>query len=69
MRQRNRMTLVALAMLVVGVILLAGWRSLGPETSDLVPRDTQSLLLPSFQRSEIRGQSQDLERPLLHYRT
>ena len=46
---------VALIVLVVSVILLTGWRGVGPETSDLVPRDSQSLLLPSFKRSEILG--------------
>lgn len=40
---------------VVAVILLAGWRGVGPETSDLIPHDTQSLLFPSFKRSEILG--------------
>src|ERR1700751_3145458 len=46
---------LALIVLVVSVILLAGWRGVGPETSNLVPRDTQSLLFPSFKRSEILG--------------
>lgn len=53
MRAFNR---VALLVLGIGVILiLAGWRSVGPETSNLIPRDTQSLLFPSFKRSEILG--------------
>lgn len=53
MRPINR---VALVVLVVSVLLVvAGWRALGPETSDLIPRDTQSLLFPSFKRSEILG--------------
>ena len=51
----KRFNMVALIVLVVSVILLAGWRGLGPETSDLIPRDTQSLLFPSFKRSEILG--------------
>jgi uncharacterized protein with PQ loop repeat len=46
---------LALIVLVVSVILLAGWRDVGPETSDLIPRDTQSLLFANFKRSEILG--------------
>jgi uncharacterized protein with PQ loop repeat len=47
---------VALVVLTVGVIILiAGWSSAGPETSDLIPRDTQSLLVPEMKRSEVLG--------------
>ena len=47
---------VALVVLAVGVIiLLAGWTGVGPETSDLVPHDSQSLLVPSMKRSEVLG--------------
>ena len=46
---------VMLLVLVIGVIFLAGWRGVGPETSDLIPRDTQSLLFPSMKRSEVLG--------------
>ena len=50
MKPFHRVTLM-----VIGVMLLAGWQSAGPETSDLVPRDTRSLLFPSFMRSEVLG--------------
>jgi len=46
---------VALAVAVVSVIRLAGWCGGGPETSDLIPHDTQSLLIPSMKRSEVLG--------------
>ena len=32
-----------------------GWRSLGPETQELLPHDTQSLLFSEFKRSEVVG--------------
>jgi len=53
MRTRNKVALVVLAVGVV--ILLAGWSGAGPETSDLVPHDAQSLLIPSMKRSEVLG--------------
>jgi len=52
MRQFNK---VATALILVTVCLAAAVHALGPETSDLIPRDTQSLLFPTFKRSEILG--------------
>jgi len=46
---------LAIAALALGVTILSGWSGVGPETEDLIPRDTQSLLFPSFKRSEILG--------------
>ena len=48
---------VALIVLVAGVIiLLAGWRGAGPETSDMIPHGTlKRLLIPSMKRSEVLG--------------
>ena len=51
----GRFSRVALVVLLPSLIILVGWRSLGPETQDLVPRDTQSLLFPEFKRSEVLG--------------
>ena len=53
MRACNKVGLVILAVGVI--ILLAGWCGMDPETSNLVPRDTQSLLIPSMKRSEVLG--------------
>ena len=53
MRTCNKLALIVLAVGIV--ILLAGWSGAGPETSDLVPHDTQSLLIPSMRRSEVLG--------------
>lgn len=50
----NRKTL-ALAVVLLSLVFLCGWCWAGPETSSLVPHDTQSLLFPSFKRSEILG--------------
>lgn len=52
MRQFNKM---AVALIMVNVFLAAAMHALGPETSDLIPRDTQSLLFSSFKRSEVLG--------------
>lgn len=51
----GRFSRVALVVLLPSLIILCGWRSLGPETQDLIPRDTQSLLFPEFKRSEVLG--------------
>ncbi|HEX8893217.1 MAG TPA: SemiSWEET family transporter [Terriglobales bacterium] len=51
----GRFSRVALVVLLPSLIILCGWRSLGPETHDLIPRDTQSLLFPEFKRSEVLG--------------
>jgi len=40
--------------LLATVILFCGWSS-GPETHDLLPHDSRSLLVPRFMRSEILG--------------
>ena len=52
MRHFNKM---AVALIMVNVFLAAAMHALGPETSDLIPRDTQSLLFSSFKRSEVLG--------------
>jgi hypothetical protein len=44
----DRHGILALALLSLSLILLSG-------CDDLIPRDTASLLLPSFQKSEIVG--------------
>ena len=46
---------MATALIMVTVFLAAAVHALGPETSNLIPRDTQSLLFSSFKRSEILG--------------
>jgi uncharacterized protein with PQ loop repeat len=51
----RRFNWLGLIVPVLSVFLLAGWRGVGPETSDLMPRDTQSLLFSSFKRSEVLG--------------
>ena len=56
----NRVKRVVFALFFVIVIFgssifLCGWRPVNPETHNLMPRDTQSLLLPQFKRSEIIG--------------
>jgi len=50
-----RSSRVAVAVVLLSLVILCGWRGLGPETQDLLPHDTQSLLFPSFKRSEILG--------------
>ena len=52
----NRFTNLAILLLVLTSVASCTCYGLGPhETHDLIPRDTQSLLLPSFKRSEIVG--------------
>ena len=52
----NRFTNLAILVLVLTLVASCTCYGLGPhETHDLIPRDTQSLLLPSFKRSEIVG--------------
>ena len=51
----GRFSRVALVVLLPSLIILCGWRSLGPETQELLPHDTQSLLVPEFKRSEVFG--------------
>jgi MtN3 and saliva related transmembrane protein len=46
---------MATALIMVTLFFVSALHALGPETSDLIPRDTQSLLLPTFKRSEILG--------------
>jgi len=50
MKQYNRLMPAAVIM-----VLIAASHALGPETSDLIPHDSRSLLFPSFKRSEILG--------------
>ena len=52
----NRFTNLAILVLALTLVASCTCYGLGPhETRDLIPRDTQSLLLPSFKRSEIVG--------------
>jgi uncharacterized protein with PQ loop repeat len=50
----GRFNKVGLIVLLLSLIFLCGWRS-GPETQDLLPHDTRSLLFPSLMRSEVLG--------------
>jgi|SRR6516164_5572873 uncharacterized protein with PQ loop repeat len=52
----KRFNSLAILVLVLTLVASCSCYGLGPhETQDLIPRDTQSLLLPSFKRSEIVG--------------
>ncbi len=53
MKRLNRETLALL--LLPCLIILGGWGRFGPETQNLLPHDTRSLLFPGFMRSEILG--------------
>lgn len=53
MKRSNRGALAVL--LLPSLIILGGWSSLSPETQNLLPRDTRSLLFPGFMRSEVLG--------------
>ncbi len=51
----NRPDKAVLVALLPCLVIFGGWKWLGPETQDLVPHDTRSLLFPSFMRSELLG--------------
>jgi len=52
---RFKMIPIAFFLLLPCLIVLGGWSGLGPETPDLIPRDTRSLLIPTMMRSEVLG--------------
>ncbi|HVO64222.1 MAG TPA: SemiSWEET family transporter [Terriglobales bacterium] len=54
-KKRSRFPGFSLGVLLPTVILLGAWRKATPETQDLLPRDTRSLLFSQFMRSEILG--------------
>jgi len=54
-RKMSRFSGFSLGILLPTAILLGGWSRATPETENLLPRDTRSLLFPQFMRSEILG--------------